>query len=271
MSANTKLPTGVIFNAYPDSIGRRLADIVYILKLPEFHNVFSLFYILPTIFNSDLDRGFSIIDYDLNDDLASKEDLDQLYELNVLFKFDLVLNHLSVGSPQFQDLLRHGDQSKFREFFIDWNKFWEEHGEIGSDGLLIPHDHHLDKLFMRKPGLPILKVRFPDGTDRPYWNTFYQEVIYHGVTAHDLLHALRIDELTHEDAEKIANIVNDVLNAKHDLDEMDLGDYSQHKDDIVAVVERNRQYLGQMDLNAQSKEVWDFYDETLQKLHSHGG
>lgn len=271
MSVNTKLPTGVIFNAYPDSIGRKLADIVHILKLPEFHNVFSLFYILPTIFNSDLDRGFSIIDYDLNDELASKEDLGQLHELNVLFKFDLVLNHLSVGSPQFQDLLRHGDQSKFREFFIDWNKFWEEHGEMGSDGLLIPHDHHLDKLFMRKPGLPILKVRFPDGTDRPYWNTFYQEVIYHEVTAHDLLHALRIEELTHEDAEKIANIVNDVLNAKHDLHEMELGDYSQHKDDIVDVVERNRQYLGQMDLNAQSKEVWDFYDETLQKLHGHGG
>jgi len=175
MSARIKLPTGVIFNAYPDSIGRKLADIVHILKLPELQNVSSLFYILPTIFNSDLDRGFSIIDYNLNDELVSREDLDQLHELNVLFKFDLVLNHLSAGSPQFQDLLQHGDESKFREFFIDWNKFWEEHGEMGPDGYVIPHNAHLEKLFMRKPGLPILKVRFPDGTDRPYWNTFIKK------------------------------------------------------------------------------------------------
>ena len=124
---------------------------------------------------------------------------------------------------------------------------------------------------MRKPGLPILKVRFPDGTDRPYWNTFYQEVIYHELTAHDLLRALRIEELTHDDAEQIANIVNGVLSAKQDINEIDLGDYSQHKDDIVALVEQNRQYLGQMDLNAQSQEVWDFYEETLLKLHDHGG
>ena len=92
MPTKRDLPTGAIFNAYPDSIGRKLADITHMLKLPEFKGVFSLFYILPTIFNSDLDRGFSIIDYDLNDELVSREDLEQLHELNVMFKFDLVLS-----------------------------------------------------------------------------------------------------------------------------------------------------------------------------------
>ncbi|MCW8853333.1 MAG: glycosidase [Gammaproteobacteria bacterium] len=271
MLTKINLPEGVIFNAYPDSIGRKLADITLMLKMPEFKDVFSLFYILPTIFNSDLDRGFSIIDYDLNDELVSREDLEQLHELNVMFKFDLVLNHLSVGSPQFQDLLKNGDESKYKNFFIDWNEFWRSHGEMSPDGHVIPHEEHLEKLFMRKPGLPILKVRFPDGSDRPYWNTFYQEVVYHEVTAHDLLHALEIEELTHDDAEKIATILNDVLNAKRDLHEIDLGDFSHHKDDIVSVVEQNRKYLGQMDLNAQSQEVWDFYDETLKKLRDHGG
>ncbi|MCW9005121.1 MAG: glycosidase [Gammaproteobacteria bacterium] len=271
MLTKINLPKGVIFNAYPDSIGRKLADITLMLKMPEFKDVFSLFYILPTIFNSDLDRGFSIIDYDLNDELVSREDLEQLHELNVMFKFDLVLNHLSVGSPQFQDLLKNGDESKYKNFFIDWNEFWRSHGEMSPDGHVIPHEEHLEKLFMRKPGLPILKVRFPDGSDRPYWNTFYQEVVYHEVTAHDLLHALEIEELTHDDAEKIATILNDVLNAKRDLHEIDLGDFSHHKDDIVSVVEQNRKYLGQMDLNAQSQEVWDFYDETLKKLRDHGG
>jgi len=263
MSTKINLPNGVIFNAYPDSIGQKLADITRLLKMPEFEDVFSLFYVLPTIFNSDLDRGFSIIDYNLNDELVSQEDLTQLHELNVMFKFDLVLNHLSVGSPQFQDLLEKGDESKYKDFFIDWNKFWHEYGEMSSYGHVVPHDEYLKKLFMRKPGLPILKVRFPDGSDRPYWNTFYQEVTYHEVTAHDLLRALQIKELTHADAENIALILNNVLSAKQDINEIDLGDYCHLKDDIVSVAEQNRQYLGQMDLNAQSQEVWDYYDETL--------
>ncbi len=271
VSMQNQMPKGVMFNAYPDSIGRNLSDIVQMLKRPEFKDVFSLFYILPTVFNSDLDRGFSIIDYDLNDELVSREDLEQLHELNVMFKFDLVLNHLSVGSPQFQDLLRNGDKSKYKNFFIDWNEFWDSHGELSPDGHVMPHEHHLEKLFMRKPDLPILKVRFPDGTDRPYWNTFYQEVAYQEVASHDLLHALGIEELTHDDAEQIAVIVNDMLNAKRDLSEVDLGEFSHHKDDIVTLVEQNRKYLGQMDLNAQSEEVWEFYDETLKKLHEHGG
>ncbi len=271
MSTKIDLPKGVIFNAYPDSIGQKMADITRMLKMPEFKDVFSLFYILPTVFNSDLDRGFSIIDYDLNDELVSQEDLDQLHELNVMFKFDLVLNHLSVGSPQFQDLLKKGDDSKYKNFFIDWNQFWHSHGEMSSEGYVIPYEEHLKKLFMRKPGLPILQVHFPDGSDRPYWNTFYQEVAYHQLTAHEILQELGIKELTHEDAENIAAIVNDVLNAKQDIDELDLGDWSQHKDNIVSVVKQNRKYLGQMDLNAQSQEVWDFYDETLKKLHDHGG
>jgi len=265
------MPNGVIFNAYPDSIGRNFTDIVHMLKRPEFKGVFSLFYILPTVFNSDLDRGFSIIDYDLNDELVSREDLEELHTLNVMFKFDLVLNHLSASSPQFQDLLKHGDKSRYRNFFIDWNEFWKSHGDMSTDGHVIPHEEHLNKLFMRKPGLPILKVRFPDGSDRPYWNTFYQEVVYHEVAAHDLLQTLGIKELTHEDAEHIATIINDVLNAKRDLSELDLGDYAHHKDDIVNIVEQNRKYLGQMDLNAQSEEVWEFYDETLKKLREHGG
>jgi sucrose phosphorylase len=271
VSTNTALPKGVMFNAYPDSIGRNLSDAVRMLRRPEFKDVFSLFYILPTVFNSDLDRGFSIIDYNLNNELVSREDLEKLHELNVMFKLDLVLNHLSAASPQFQDLLKKGDESKYKTFFIDWNEFWRLHGEMGPEGYVIPHEEHLQKLFTRKPGLPIFKVRFPDGSERPYWNTFYQEVVYHDITAHDLLQKLGIEELTQEDAEKIAAIVNAMLSANQDISELDLGEFSHHRDDVVDLVEQNRKYLGQMDLNAQSEEVWKFYDETLKKLHEHGG
>ena len=270
MQIKTELPKGVIFNAYPDSIGQRLADTVAMLKRPDFKDVFSLFYILPTIFHSDLDRGFSVIDYDLNGDLVYCEDLEALKELNIKFVFDLVLNHLSVGSFQFQDLLKHGDDSKYKNFFIDWNEFWKSHGEMGPDGYVIPHAEYLEKLFMRKPGLPILKVYFPDGTERPYWNTFYQQINYPIYTSQEMFNVLSQEDIELTDAENIAAIVNAALAAKQDIKEIDLGDFSRLKEKVVSAVAQDRQYLGQMDLNAQSQEVWDFYDETLKKLHDHG-
>lgn len=202
-----------MFNAYPDSIGERMSDAVALLQRPELREAFSQFYVLPTMFHSDLDRGFSVIDYDLNEELVTGDDLSALDELGVSLKVDLVLNHLSVGSPQFEDLLAHGDESEYREFFIDWNEFWTGHGTVGPDGYVVPDQEHLDKLFMRKPGLPILSIRFPDGTDRFYWNTFYQQVT-------------------------------------------DTPD--------------GPQYLGQMDLDARSEKVWEFYAETLEKLAGYG-
>ena len=270
MKIKTELPQGVIFNAYPDSIGRTLSDTVSMLKKPEFKDVFSLFYILPTIFHSDLDRGFSIIDYDLNEDLVCREDLEALLELNIMFKFDLVLNHLSVGSFQFQDLLKRGDDSKYKNFFIDWNEFWSSRGEMGPDGYIIPYPEYLEKLFMRKPGLPILKVRFPDGSERPYWNTFYQQIIYPKMEVSDLLSVLSEKGMSFSDVEKIVSVVNESLAANQDPEKIDLGSYSHVKEEVLSVIEQNRKYLGQMDLNARSQDVWDFYDETLKKLRDYG-
>ena len=85
------IANGVMLNAYPDSIGHKLSDTIQMLQKPEFKDVFALFYVLPTFFNSDLDRGFSILDYNLNKDLVSKEDLIALEQLNIQLKFDIVL------------------------------------------------------------------------------------------------------------------------------------------------------------------------------------
>ena len=261
------LPTGVMLNAYPDSIGESLVDVVNMLKRPEFADVFSLFYILPTFFNSDLDRGFSIIDYDRNTELVSETDLQDIDDLNINLKFDLVLNHLSVGSPQFQDMLKRGDDSPFKDFFVNWNEFWHQHGEMGGDGYVIPKEEYLRKLFMRKPGLPILKVRFPDGSDRPYWNTFYQEVTYQELSPSDLMN---IDGLSTAEASAIAAAVNEAIRAKEEIGDIDLGAHSPYRDEVLSIVERKRNYLGQMDLNARSAGVWDFYDDTLKKLRAFG-
>ena len=267
MSTKTALPKGVMLNAYPDSIGRNLADTVDMLKRPEFEDAFSLFYILPTLFHSDLDRGFSIIDYDINEELVSPQDLDELHKLGIHIKLDFVLNHLSVRSPQFVDLLKNGNDSPYRDFFIDWNEFWKEHGTMGENDHVVPDKAHLDKLFMRKPGLPILKLRFPDGTLKSYWNTFYQKVEFDEITADDFAH---IKELDSHDALHIANHIKLVIENKGCLESVDLKHLEHHKDAVIAAVCHKREFLGQMDLNARSELVWDFYDETLHKLSDYG-
>ena len=267
MTKTSPLPQGVMFNAYPDSIEQNLSDIVQLLKKPELEGAFSLFYILPTFFNSDLDRGFSVIDYNLNRELVSRKDVEEIHKLNILLKFDFVLNHLSVGSPQFRDMLQRGDDSEYKDFFIDWNEFWASEGEMGAEGYLIPKQEHLQKLFMRKPGLPILKVRFPDGSYRPYWNTFYQEVSYQEITPADLQ---KIEALPGTQAEDIARVVNAAIKANPDIAAIELGQFSYARDAIIDIVERKRRYLGQMDLNAGSEKVWEFYDQTLKKLRDYG-
>ncbi len=267
MKSGNAAPHGVMFNAYPDSIGYKLSDSLSLLKRSELQDVFSLFYILPTFFNSDLDRGFSVIDYNLNEELVSTSDVDELNKLGIQLKFDLVLNHLSVGSPQFQDLVRNGDQSPYKDFFIDWNEFWRAKGEMSDEGYIIPDDEYLNKLFMRKPGLPILMIRFPDGSERPYWNTFYQEISYPELTTADLS---SLEGISASQAQQIVDLVNTAIHNKEKPSDIEFGDLSSFRSEVISLVEARRKYLGQMDLNAASERVWEFYDATLKKLSGYG-
>ncbi|MFV8391679.1 glycosidase [Flavobacterium sp. LB2P6] len=264
---NKKISNGVMLNIYPDSIGEKFSDTIAMLKMEEFKDVFSLLYVLPTFFNSDLDRGFSIINYDINTDLVDPKDLKVLNELQIKLKFDIVLNHLSVASPQFKDILQYGNESKFKDFFINWNEFWEGNGILNEDGIIIPKPEFLNKLFMRKSGLPVLKVRFPDGTEQPYWNTFYQQITYNPIAVADLK---TVKGLTEEQSLFIVAIINTAINNNQDFTTIDFEDCTPSKSEILQIVEQKRSYLGQMDVNGESPLVWDFYEETLKKLNGYG-
>ena len=171
-----------MLNAYPDSLGGTLTDIVSLLEKPEMQGVFRSFYILPSVFTTDLDRGFSVISYDLDRELTAPDDMKRLQDLGLDLKLDFILNHLSVQSPQFRDIIEKGDQSAYRDFFINWNTFWAGKGQMTEEGYIQPEERYIQDMFFRKPGLPILMVQFPDGKEVPYWNTFYQEVSTDPVT-----------------------------------------------------------------------------------------
>ena len=265
-----------MLNAYPDSMGGTLDDIAAFLQKPEMKDVFSSCYVLPSLFHTDLDRGFSVIDYSLNKMLASREALDKLEGLGIDLKLDFILNHASVLSKQFQDIIKNGDKSEYRDFFIDWNKFWEGCGEMTEDGYIQPDQKYIKDMFFRKPGLPILMVRFPDGRDVPYWNTFYQEVTYRTVDAQDLMQAAG---LQYTESVMLAEVLNtqtkegkkpaEILAADENA-EVTRFMSDEEKKKVVDYMEAGRRYLGQMDLNIKSPLVWEFYDNTLKTLAGYG-
>ncbi len=256
-----------MFNAYPDSLNQTLGGLVDVLSKKELENVFGSFYILPSMFNTDLDRGFSVINYDLNKELVTEADLEKLAALNIDLKLDFILNHASVLSPQFQDLIKNGDQSAYKDFFINWNEFWNGHGEMTEAGFIQPKQEYIKDMFFRKPGLPILMVKMPDGTKKPYWNTFYQKVMYKKIDAHDLIATF---DIQYSSALRLAQEIQTQLDAGIKLVDLNLGKYEQHRHEIVTLLETECKYLGQMDLNIKSPLVWDFYDDTLQKLSKYG-
>lgn len=256
-----------MLNAYPDSMGGTLSDIAAVLEREELQGAFSSFYILPSLFNTDLDRGFSVIDYGLDQALACREDLERLQNLGIDLKLDFILNHASVLSAPFQDILKNGEKSEYRDFFIDWNKFWEGRGQMTEEGYIQPDPELIKDMFFRKPGLPILMVRMPDGKDVPYWNTFYQEVRYSHVDALDLVGKTGMQ---YSVAKILEQRINEALDAGKKPSEIDLTESGDYRTAVIDLLESRRKYLGQMDLNIKSPKVWEHYDNTLKTLASYG-
>ena len=267
-SMGRNLPgAGAMLNLYPDSVGGTVADVVSLLVDPAVAGAFTAVYLLPSLFNTDLDRGFSVIDYGLNRLYATGADLNALREAGIALKLDFILNHASVLSPQFQDLLANGDRSAYKDFFIDWNAFWAGHGELTDGGYVQPDADLIKDMYFRKPGLPILMVRLPDGTERPYWNTFYQEVRYPVPTT---LEVMRASGLQYASAEVVAARVGAAIAAGRGPGEADFSGFEDARDTVVELVESRRTYLGQMDLDIRSPKVWEFYEDTLNRLASYG-
>jgi len=267
-SMGRNLPSaGAMLNVYPDSVGGTVGDLVDLVTDPAVTGAFSAVYLLPSVFNTDLDRGFSVIDYGLNRLYATQADLDALRDAGISLKLDFILNHASVLSPQFQDLLAKGDRSAYKDFFIDWNAFWAGHGTMTEGGYVQPDPALVKDMYFRKPGLPILMVRLPDGTERPYWNTFYQEVRY---TAPDTLQVMAASGLQYAAAEVVASRVAAAIAAGNGPADADFTGFEDVRDAVVDDVESRRTYLGQMDLDIRSPKVWEFYEDTLSKLAGYG-
>ena len=135
------------------------------------------------------------------------------------------------------------------------------------EGYIQPKPELIKDMFFRKPGLPILMVRMPDGKDVPYWNTFYQEVRYSHVDALDLVGKTGMQ---YSVAKILEQRINEGLDAGLKPAQIDLTEAGDAKAAVIDLLESGRKYLGQMDLNIKSPKVWEHYDNTLKTLASYG-
>lgn len=44
------------------------------------------------------------------------------------------MNHISPGSPQFQDYKAHGDNSAYKDMFVRWKDVWASGGQHSDTG-----------------------------------------------------------------------------------------------------------------------------------------
>lgn len=145
---------------YPDSLGRNLSDLLKVVS-KHFSKAVTGIHVLP-FFPSSGDRGFAPMTYRQIDtsfgDWADMKKLAKNYEL----MFDYMVNHISTSSEYFQDFVDKGDDSQYKNLFIDFDKFW------GST----PNEEQIGKIYKRKPMAPIRSITFSDGTKRNIWFTF---------------------------------------------------------------------------------------------------
>ncbi len=133
-----------------------------------FRGLFGGAHLLPFYWPIDgADAGFDPIDHTQPDSrLGSWDDVRALAEGRDLMA-DVIVNHVSSRSPQFEDFRKHGDASSSRDLFLTYGRVFPN-GASESDLL---------KIYRPRPGLPFTKTRLDDGTERLLWTTFTPEQI----------------------------------------------------------------------------------------------
>jgi sucrose phosphorylase len=130
-------------------------------------------HLLPFYFPIDgADAGFDPIDHlRVDERLGTWADVRRLGgELEIMA--DVIVNHMSSRSPQFQDFARHGSQSAHDGLFLTMDSVFPQ----GAT------EEQLLAIYRPRPGLPFTPATLADGRRRLLWTTFTAEQVDIDVT-----------------------------------------------------------------------------------------
>lgn len=160
-----KIRNKIMLITYPDSMGGDLKSLRRALDEYVPGAVGSI-HILP-FFPSSGDRGFSPIGYDVVEPaFGDWDDVAALAKDHTLM-CDMMVNHISRRSAEFQDYLARGQESPYAEMFFDYGAFF------GGD----PSPEELAKIYKRSDKPLYQEVTLPDGTVKKLWCSFSAEQI----------------------------------------------------------------------------------------------
>lgn len=147
---------------YPDSLGGSLGAIADLLD-GRLDGLFRGVHLLPP-FPSSADRGFAPVTYDeIDPRFGDWRDVGRIARHHDVL-LDLMINHVSRQSPQFQDFVQHGRQSRYADLFITLDKVWPEG---------VPDPADVSRIFLRKPDDPFTTVTIADsGRQERIWTSF---------------------------------------------------------------------------------------------------
>lgn len=147
--------------------GSGLEDFKRLIDGP-FASLFGGVHLLP-FFNpiDGSDAGFDPIDHTQVDPrLGSWNDLAVLAS-SVEVMADLIVNHMSSRSPQFEDFSRNGENSSYAGLFLTYNSVFPD-GATEADLL---------RIYRPRPGLPFTYATLETGEKRLLWTTFTSQQI----------------------------------------------------------------------------------------------
>ena len=156
-----KLQSRVQLITYPDSLGGDLTALRQVIE-QYFPDLFGGgIHILPP-YPSSGDRGFAPLDYSLIDPrFGTWKDIGELgARYGVML--DVMVNHMSRRSAQFQDFLQNGRSSPYADMFLTIDKIWPDGRPVQAD---------IDKMFLRRP-LPYSVFTVGNGQEEIVWTTF---------------------------------------------------------------------------------------------------
>jgi sucrose phosphorylase len=125
--------------------------------------VFGGAHLLPFFLPIDgADAGFDPIDHtQVDPKLGNWDDLSALGR-TLSLTADLIVNHVSRDSPQFQDYCRQGSESPYAGMFLTYDRVFPG-GATEADLLSI---------YRPRPGLPFTQITLETGEEHLFWTTF---------------------------------------------------------------------------------------------------
>jgi sucrose phosphorylase len=152
--------------AYVDRFsGGTFRDLLALLEGP-FKDAFGGVHVLPFFHPIDgADAGFDPIDHTRVDErLGTWSDVAALAARTEVMA-DVIVNHISSRSPQFEDYDARGEDSPYAGLFLTYSR-------VFPDGA---REEDLLALYRPRPGLPFTKYQTAHGTQVLLWTTFTSE------------------------------------------------------------------------------------------------